>query len=502
MIYLGLKFYLKNTFKIPSKKFIWTQEKNDDFFKYYNDNFSNKSLHKTRNKLEVKQAFVDFFEPVGYILFRMNETKISMKILPYRVEPQNSKYLQTIVQMIEDNKDLVEFDYKQRADQIVIQHKLRRNLYNFVDSIEDEPVNKRELIKYAVKIALDLEEKDFIAKKKKQIFIKLFKYTKRNEVLEEATESSRYNGYSEEELDELYKEYFSNDSIFNFLKAIAKQLFLNIFIEKQISNKAYEKSIYPLIQNIIAEELSEFTKENINFRKGFAGYIFRINFLQVFEYIADTLLKYVSKRDEYVMDWLKYYNGQTFVDDSKQYIAPELITKNNQRWNPAALYGNISTWFKIKDKIILLYRSLDIIEHKLESLLIDGKTPVEYKKRLRAEYDDGKALIEETNEVIRDLIDNKYGLKNKEKLALINEEIINLKKDIVEYKEDLHDISEKLNQINTEKAYKKLEEDKRQTSRDLKREEKVLESNKETYLSIQYAIIKALTSKRKLIKSQ
>lgn len=497
MIYLGLKFYLRKHLLRPSVNFKWTEEDNTKIFAYIHENFSDKYLAKGKNRLEIKQAFIDFFEPVGYILFRLKDDTINLRVFPYKMKPQESKYIDTLVQMIEHDEELIHFNYNSKADQILIDGKLRRNLYNFVEHIEDEHINKKELIKYVVRKALKLEEADLVLNKKRKIFIKLFKFTKRKDIIEGTnTQANRYNGYTKEELEELYYEYFDKDSINVFLEMIANTVFEDIFFHKRISNKQYEKNIYSIIQTLIAQELVEFTDKNIEFRKGFAGFMFRINFLYVFKHISNNVLKHISMREDFILDWLKYYDGKVFVDDGVKYLAPELITPDGERWNPVVIYSNISVWFKIREKIVFFNERLKSIDKTMQTLEVEGKTPLDYKNHLLEEQQYCLDFVHTLNQKISNLIDEKHMTKDTQRVELIKKNILILRTELKEYEKDIEEIDTEILHIKSQSQYKKLLEEKSHIYSDLKREEKLLEKNFKTYNSIQSALIKAMTSKR------
>ena len=499
---MGLKFYLRKNLPKPSSDYIWTVEENEKLFSYLNKNFSKELLSKKRNKGEIKQAFVDFFEPVGYIIFRMSDDKLNFKIFSYKTKPEDSAHVDTLRKMLIDNEDLIKFNYKDREDQIVIEGKLRRNLYRFIEEIKDENVNKKELLRYVTKKSFELADNDIVIIKKRQIFIKLFKDTKRKDIVDnKECEANRYNGYSLEELEELYDEYFDNENILNFLQVISKQVFADLFLKKNISNKYYEQYIYSFVQENIAQELLEFTDDNIEFRKGFAGYIFRINFLSVFSYIAEELLQQIYLKNEYTSAWLKYYNGQAFVDNNKQYSAPELLTKDNQKWNPSTIYANISIWFKTKENIYSLAKKLKKIEKELLSLHIDGKTPLELQKILKIEEKEILDLILELDDIILEKMDKRYYMKDQEKKDILGREIKEHRAEISDYNKDLAEISQEFYAINSHKEYKKLEENKLKILKSLNIEKKALKTIENKYNSIHSALVKALTSKRKLLAS-
>ena len=500
MIYMNLKFYLRTNLKKASVDFKWTEDDNRKIFAHLNNHFSFEYLSKARNRSEIKQAFIDFFEPIGYILFRLKDNKIALKIFPYKIEPKDSKYSKILINIILANKNLVDFNYKGRSDQIVIQHKLRRNLYHYVDDITDEQINKKELIKYVVKNALQLQDNDLVLNKKRKIFIKTLPNKVRKKILKDTpSEANRYNGYSEDELKKLSDEYFDSDAIDSFLQLLSFELFKNIFLQKQINNSDYEKSIYSLIQNTIAEELSEFTDKDIEFRKGFAGYIFRINFIKVFTYISNEILKHVYLKDEYITSWLKYYDGSIIIDDKKRYISPELLNSAGQRLNPTAIYINISVWFKSKKNILRLKKEHDKVLFSMDKLLIENQTPIDYKETLLEEQKNEKNILNSLKINFENMVEKKYETKDKELLSSIVKKINDIKENISESSKKIITINENIKSINTYDDYKRLEVLKINFINGIRKEEKIILENTDTYLSIRSAILKVLTSKRKAI---
>jgi len=385
--------------------------------------------------------------------------------------------------MILDNEDIIDFDYKGREDQTVIQYKLRRMLYHYVDEITDEQINKKELIKYAVRKAFDLKENDLILNKKRKIFIKILQNIKRNDLpSSNDSKANRYNGLCEEELTKLYNEYFDADSIDSFLRALSIEFFNEFFLEKQINNQTYENKVYMLVQNKIAEELSEFADKDMELRKGFAGYIFRINFLKFFTYLSSALLKHLYLKNKYITSWIKYYDGRIFVDNNKKYMAPELLTIEGTRWSPVAIYSNILTWFRSKEKIRLFLKQYDDIISSMDQFLIDGKTPVEYKSELAHKQDEKNKILDALNRNIEEQIDKKHTTKNKDEILKISNEIKKLRNEVSIYEKEIIEIEEKQNDSH---KYKKLEEKIIGIEKDIKRENKTMLNNKETYLSIQ-----------------
>ena len=489
MIYLKVMNYLKTTFVRPSGNFVWTQEKNDIFFKFLYDNFSKEEIVSKRNRSEIKQAFIDFLEPVGYILFRMNEVKIALRLFPYKIEPKQSKYLQPLKELVLQYKDLIKHD--KDDEQLFIKGKLRRILYNFVDQQIDEQVHKKTLLKQAIYEALELNARDIILVKKKEVFIKKFK--------EKHKELERFNGLDENELKSLYDQYFDNQYMQEFLQGLADSIYQEYFLEKGISNEWYEKNIFSIVQEKIANSLDSFleTKDE-GFRLGFAGFIFRVNFIPFFILLSEKILVSIYKRDELIISWLKYYDGHQFMDGTKHYKTQELIDKKNQRWNVVAIHAKVSIWFQAKNR----RRSLKVRVHNLtiemDSLLIDSKTPIEYKKDLllKEEQLEKEIYIKKIQhkELVKEL--NSQEKKNedilKSKIDHVSSEIQSLEQKISLFKKERFSIK-------TDTIYKEYKEEKTQAMREIERLEKVLRENKELFILIRSAVVHVLISKKILL---
>jgi len=399
---------------------------------------------------------------------------------------------QSIITLIQENEDSIEYDYKGIKDLYVIQGELFQKIINFLKTIEDKSVDKKSLIKKAVKTVLELEEQDLILVKKEQIVVKIIKEIKRDE------NENRFNGYSEEEIEKLYKEYFDKQAIDKLIKNVSYELFKYLFIRKQVTNDFYEKNIYPLAQSHLSKELVDIEGKNASFRKGFAGYILRINFIPFFSHISDQILESISYRDEYLMNWIKYYNGQVIIKDGKRYEAPSLINNEGQRYNPSALFGAVAIWFKTRDKIDVLKQRLNDIGKNLEKLKIDNISPVTYKDELIQDRQELESFISEANEKIKKLLERKRINKDEELQYDINDEIQELRLDIKADKKDLEELNTRISTIDTIST-KRLEEDKSRIIKDIAREERAMKQNIKAYKSLHSAIVKALTSKRKPI---
>ena len=392
--------------------------------------------------------------------------------------------------------------YSENRDQIVIKGKLRRSLYQFLELNVDEQVNKKELLKYALLEALKLNPKDIILIKKKEIFIKIFDLNKIKKDSKEFEKNShqpvgRFNGFSKEELETLANEYFDAKSLSSFLQDIAKEVFYELLIEKQVSNEFFEKNIFPTVLEVMTKEFLDLTNKDKEFAKGFAGYIFRINFVKFFNYMSDELLYHIYKKNEFLLSWLKYYDGHRFYNENKQQCKTQkLVSDDKQVWNPAAIYAKAFVWFQARDKLINSKKKVHNLEIEMENLLINGKNPVDYKKELFQKEQKLEKEISNLKIKLKSSVKERDDCKEESKKEILSSKIENMNLEINRSMELVKSLKKERFSITTDVDYKRFKEEKLLAQRDIERQSKILNENREIYASIQSAIVRVLTSKR------
>jgi len=499
VIYDDIKFYLRSNLESPSLKFDWTDEDNEKFFIFIKEHFDAKFLHEKENLLIIREAFATYFEPVGYILFKIKQEQIRLKIFPYSVEAKKSKNIDKITNIIDENKDSIVSGYNGKDDQIYLDSELKDKIFSYVQTIEDEKVNTKELVRFSVRKALVLKDEDLIMLKKDCIFIKLCDLTKKSLKMKKNTIACRFNGIDEEEMIDFCKEHFSNKENKNFFFITAKLFVEKYFLEKNISNHDYEKKVFQFIQLIMAEQLMDKFDHCEEFFKGFAGYIFRRNFEEVFEYIAEFILHEVYILNDYMIDFLKYYSSNIIVIGGRKYKTPSLETDGDLRWNVISMLSIVKIYLKADLAIRDLQQDMDNKNAEIMDLCINGLSPVEYNDK----------NTDEKNKIINILIDYERNLdsfydslkfaKNDNEKKELEKEIEltkTLMQEMREEKKELLDKSVKRSNIN---KFMALEKNVASLNRALKKETRILNQNEDSFDSIKSALIKALISKKQLV---
>jgi hypothetical protein len=192
-------------------------------------------------------------------------------------------YISDIVNIVQENEDLIEYDYKGKENQILVNKELVVKILIYIKSIK-EKIDLNSLLRLSIRESFELLENDIVIIKNGYIFIKLVEEIEKNDVpaSEENTISNRYNGFSEEEMESFHTEFFSDIDNKAFFPLIARN-FVDIYLnEKKIINEVYEKNVISYLHNMTLERLTNMYDNSDGFFKGFAGYVFRIHFKEVF----------------------------------------------------------------------------------------------------------------------------------------------------------------------------------------------------------------------------
>ncbi len=374
MLYQYVKRYLKNKYNKPNTNIAWHDLDDIQFFTHIEKRYTRADFLKELS--EVKEAFRDFFEPVGKIIFRYKEQSgIKFKIFPYRTHPKDSQHLQKIIQIILNNKKYIQYPYQHQNDQIAILGKIRRDINREIAET-DESVNTKELIKYALKIALELSERDIIVQLKRKYIVKIFKQNNvvKTEEIAPPTKregaANRYNGYTQEEIEETYKEIFikNGTNVKSFLQNTMSHIFKNELNFRSISNQFYEENALKIIHTAIATELSDYISLEKDYMLGVTGYFMRKHFQEIHTLIAMELIQCIYDKDTNATEFLLFYNGNIILKNNKKYKIPSIKTEDGRQWNNASLIGICNLWMNTKHKKKQFEQKLSETNTKLKEL--------------------------------------------------------------------------------------------------------------------------------------
>jgi len=509
MLSLKLKLYLRTNLGKPRIDFNWSEEDNSNFLNFLNKNCDKECLQEIQTNSIIKQAFKEYFESVGYILFKFKDNKIHIKVLPYKVESKESINLPSIIKILVSNDNLIEYDYKGNKKNISIPLKLKTKIYDFVNSIENEEINKKELVIFAINQFFELNQNDIVIVKQDQIFIKILDNTDNSTVSNKVkrTGDNRYNGIDEEELKPIYNNFFSKQKKKELFLKIAKTVVSIYISDEAIDHITYEKKIFSYIKFIISEQIKKSCKQDNEIYQGLSGYIFRKHFKDVFGHIANLLLAEIVESNDHVIDFLKYYSKGVIVINGKKYKVPEIETENGVRWNVVSMLSIAKIYIKTKISIKKASDEIEELNKNIKTLYINNLSPLDYHSMLIKKQQKIEVQISNNKERLEKLSDTLNILKSDNLNILKNEDANKKEKEIQTIENELQRLMDEKREIkhnavdtNLVTKYKNIRQKIDTLSREVQENEKKLIQKEEAYLSIKYALIKALASKKILLE--
>lgn len=395
-----------------------------------------------------------------------------------------------IIYLIESNDELIEYKNNQI---IIMSNGLKSAICALIEENNNESFDEKDVIKLAVRKALELKKNDVIVIKKQHIFIKIFNKISTNGYNKE---ERRFNGIDKQELEIFYNEHFSKESIRKFFMTIVKKFVELHFEEQKIDNNIYEKNVYAYIQKIIVEELVVKFDNPIEFLKGFSGYIFRINFNNVFDSIAEYMLNEISMSNEYMVDFLKYYSLNIVIVDGMKYKVPELETEGGLKWNVISMLSIAKIYIRTRASVIKLQKEIHTLDEEIVALFIGKLSPTEYNNDYIKKKQKLTDELRYKNQKLEDLLDEVHRIKNNELKEPVKKEIEVARKAIKTIKKTIEELAKKEIKRSVIDKHLKLEREIESLRRGLKSQEKILNQNKKSFLSIKTSLVKALISKK------
>jgi hypothetical protein len=513
MIYQDIKRYLKRNLQKPSKEQAWGGHDNFVFLNFLQGRYSDDEIEK--NVAEIKQAFRDFFEPVGSIIFRFKlDTGVAFIITPYHVEPKDSRHLKKLIEIIRSNRRYIEYPYQGREDQIALKGKIRRAIN--AEIIEtDEAVSKKELTRYAIRTALELEEQDVIVQLKRKYIIKIFqKNVYLNNTAPEPKPKDgaerRFEGYNRTDLTNHYNELLEEIEIEAFLDNVMALLFAGKLNFREIDNNYYEKHVLSLVRQTIAQELANYVSDNKNYLLGFAGYIFRNNFESVHQRIAIELFELVSVKDSNAQKFLNYYSGEIYIENGKRYAIPEIKTPDDKRWNITSITAIATMWLRSRDQLDKYRAQHENISRHFVDLADSYEKAEKEFKELEKKV---KVLTKQFNEIETNIQDHTKRFKSEIKGEMNEKRELELASHLKYDKQTRLKLKQQIVSIQPEKdnaryrykgmesQYMDLKKKKQELESEIRNLKQNLDINSDSFHAILGSFVKALMQRKKLIDS-
>jgi len=407
--------------------------------------------------------------------------------------------LNNFIELIENNEENVLYDYQGKENQILLQSNLVKLIEEFLkQNFSFKNYTLKDFIKAYIRAAFDLKENAVVISKNGNLFLKIIDESvqKKVEDKDKNTVKNRYNGVEENELKSFYDEFFEDEENKNFFFEIAKEFVEIYFDNRKISNNEYEKNVFSYIQQITLEKLMRIYDDEDGFFLGFAGYIFRIHFKEVFTYISELILDEIALSNVYMMNFINYYSQDILVVNGIKYKIPHIEAENGLRWTVPSMLSIVKIYTKAKKSIQHLKKEKETYQKRVQKFYVNGLSPIKNNEILLNEKAGIEIEIEHSIRSIRTLNDRLDRTKNPERKQILQEEILKEKEKLKQIKSRKEDTLKNIVKQSGLTQYITLQKELDTLNRKLQREKKILKQNTTAYNSIKESLVKALISKK------
>jgi len=407
--------------------------------------------------------------------------------------------LDAFIELIENNHDNVLYDYKGKENQILLKCALVGRIESFIqENLPLDTYGLKDFLKAYIRAAFELKDNAVVISKNGNIFIKIIDETVKKKVEEKdkGTVKGRFNGVKEEELEAFYNEFFTEEKNKNFFHKVAYEFVHKYLIERKITNDEFEKNIFSYIHTITFKTLTSIYDEEEAFFLGFAGYVFRIHFEEVFAIISELILDEIASSNPYIIEFVNYYSQDVLVINGLKYKIPHIEAKNGLRWTVPSMLSIVKIYTKAKHSIQKLKQEESMYQSRVEKFHINGNSPIKFNELLVSERAGIEIELEHAKRLVNVLSDRIDVTKDKMKKKLLQNELSVEKNKLKELQQKKEATFKKAIKQSVISQYITLQKELDTVSRKLQRERKILKQNEESYTSIKNALAKALISKK------
>lgn len=279
-------------------------------------------------RADVRRAFLDYCSDAGkcMVLFRGLET-IGVKITPMNPIGSDSSQFKSLVRLLKTEENAI-YSASGREDLLVIAEPILARMMDIIKT-HQPPVDAKDAVRRALRSAFGLSSKDAVIFLDSKAYVRFFIEPQKQVY---GRVDRRFGGLPPEELEKLKHEIFK-DSVTNALQEIVDELLGEELNFSTISNEAYEKGSLVRIQAKIVDYLQQRMDHEREILEAFGAYLLRENFQMIHEELAQALLEKVTAGDDGAERFIKYYSGDTAVIDGQKYQLPEIVDRNEMRWN-------------------------------------------------------------------------------------------------------------------------------------------------------------------------
>lgn len=235
----------------------------------------------------------------------------------------------------------------------------------------------RNALKERIRQEIGLDERDAILFINNKVVIRKFKSAEQKKADDKLRYEQRYNGLPKEELEQMRSEMFEDEEQEReIVNEIMQELFKTELDFTQINNAYFLKTYVKTLQKAFAAALKPFLPDEDDIVvEGLGNLLLREYWMLCHYLMAEKLAQLTADRDANVTVFLKYYSGDTEVDENRiKYQRPEIIDEDGMKWNAVSILGLAMQQKKLMETYTKKQQAVATIEKSIEELRASAKT--------------------------------------------------------------------------------------------------------------------------------
>lgn len=388
-------------------------------------------------KNAIRKALIEYFSK-SYQEIDLQVTFVSFALKKHFINPSKPEAYDrmlhtnnsTLIDVFERKNDFSPLPYLVSIPEEIRQPMLE-NFLKFDTNLE----NVRQTTRSQVEQIFNLDVKDIIFFLRGRITIR--HYTPPTKLPDGV--DKRFGGESIEDMDAMYANYFPNGA-WEHVEAILSEVIEEKLNFGVIDNLTFTRTFIPVFRSMIEILLLDIIKKEDRAKlEGFAGYVLRLQFHDIFIYTAKNLLQFVENRDKNAEAFIKYFADEIVIDGNGNKVQKyAIIDSKQQKWNYSSIVSVMMQYKQVKQKIASQKEMILIAENDLHQC----------QNELAVEKENKEAINDKLVAVQETLSENEAAIARiKNKTGATPEEIISLKSQInrLNYQEtELFDTKKKI----------------------------------------------------------
>ncbi|NWF66810.1 MAG: hypothetical protein HXX81_05005 [Campylobacterales bacterium] len=406
-------YFLNQNFAFNNSYLYFDKSSSKNLFHFLEKEFKKEDIANSKDI--IRQSFIKFFASFGVKLFVLIKESNNIVLKYQNINEELEKEYSILKEIIQSYKDEI-LNTKQNENIFIINNNIKSELLKHVNDIDS--------LKVAIKTILDLDPRDVVLNLNDKILIKKF-------IPVDTLKERRFEGLPTNELELLKQKYLKFDYI-QSIKDNLTEKFSNKLDFTIIDNRYFAKNVIEILTSVVCDSISKYINEDANVVKGLVNYIFRETFELMFLTIATKLCELLVLKDKNAENFVKFYSGDTIVEDNKKITLPEIIDNKNNRLNHISIMQIATSRTQSLEKI------------KESNAIIDNfkKSITELEEKIAKH----KETIQDFKNTIIEMVKNhKDNIDKEESLKL---EILTLKENIK--KQDSKELQEQLSSVSLE----------------------------------------------------